>query len=157
MYLRKIISKDKDLLFEWRNLEKIVALSCSQRKISYAEHTKWFSSVCDRDKIHAFIIENEAHIPVGHLRFDQINNEECKITVYLDPSSTGRGIGVKALVEGCYIAFQNLNYLKIYADVRRENIFAQSAFKKAGFIDIEAKQVEAKNNWCGTLVVKGTK
>ena len=33
----------------------------------------------------------------------------------------------------------------------------KNAFKKAGFIDIEAKQVEAKNNWCGTLVVKGTK
>ena len=58
MKLRYIKEDDKDMIFNLRNMDKIVALSSSQRKVDYDEHSKWFSRIIRSDNAVAFIIEN---------------------------------------------------------------------------------------------------
>ena len=41
---RKMTLKDIDLIFKWRNEEKIREFSLNQSEISYSEHTKWFNN-----------------------------------------------------------------------------------------------------------------
>ncbi len=133
MKLRYIKEDDKDLIFNWRNMDKIVALSSSQRKVDYDEHSKWFSRIIRSDNAVAFIIENNIHDPIGHIRFEKVNKTDCIIAVYVVPSETGKGLGTEAIRKGCIIASKNLNISKILANVRTENFAGQSAFKKAGF------------------------
>ena len=100
MKLRNVIEEDKDLIFNWRNIDQIVKLSSTQKKVEYAEHLDWFSTILHSDDILAFIIENDSNNSIGHLRFEKYNNTECIITIYLQPKTTGKGIGTKAIRKG---------------------------------------------------------
>ncbi len=151
MKLRQIKEDDKDLLFNWRNMDQIVALSSTQRKVEYTEHSKWFSSVLNSDNILAFIIENDSQNSIGHLRFEKYNNNECTITVYLVPSRTGKGLGTEAILKGCIVASKRLNISKVIANVRTENLAGQSAFKKAGFRPTNLKKISKHTSFLLTF------
>ena len=40
--LRDATIKDELLVFEWRNIENLVALSSKQKKVTFEEHKEWF-------------------------------------------------------------------------------------------------------------------
>ena len=140
MILRELNLADKDKLFEWRNLESIVALSSTRSKVEYNEHNKWFSNVIDSKNILGLIIEEKKGHPIGHLRFNKIDENQAIISIYLIPSSSGKGLGAQAIRESLEIAYRKLGVTLIIAEVRTENKYGQCAFKKSGFIEDKSRK-----------------
>lgn len=139
--LRKIQLQDKELLFEWRNLDQIVLLSSSKKTVGYNEHIRWFSEVLSSGNVLAYIIENSSNISVGHIRFERNSDAYCTLTVYLLPSESGKGLGVEAIRLGCSYVYESWRGIKIIANVLSGNLNAQSAFKKAGFTQEKIKKL----------------
>jgi RimJ/RimL family protein N-acetyltransferase len=127
------------LIFEWRNDPVIVRLGSSQREVTWTEHEEWFSQSITSRKRHIFIVERDG-VPIGQVRFDLVEQSECVISVYLASEFTGHGWGIEAIRDGCELIFEEWPVHAVVASVRAENKVGQSAFRRAGFVEIDARR-----------------
>jgi len=142
--IRKARWTDKDLLFSWRNLPEIVALSASGKSVEYKEHLNWFKNYLDRCGL-MFIIKNKNE-PVGQLRFDKLDANKMAVTIYLIPNKTGQSIGRSAFNQGLdYLRKEVTLPIILVANIKDTNAPSIKFFKKLGF------RMELKENQDGLL------
>jgi len=130
--LRPATAADADLVFRWRNDPFILAHGSSQREVHWEEHQKWFAETISSSARRMFIVL-EGDSPIGQVRFDRQNRQDCVVSVYLLRAFTGRGWGVRAINRGCTAVFEAWDVERIIACVRMDNPPGRSAFLKAGF------------------------
>ena len=92
--LRPIVADDLYLLFNWRNLPDIVAVSTNQRQVTRDEHQAWFERI---------FMEKDMHLPliivdfsrgrcrdIGHIRFTNVrNNQDWRSIIWFCRGSIG--------------------------------------------------------------------
>jgi len=132
VFLRLARAADADLLFNWRNLPEIVALSSSNKKVSRSEHQKWYSETLQSPARLLFIVTENA-MPIGQMRFDLVSELEAEVSIYLISIKTGQGLGTTAIKQGCAHLFNRGDIQRVIAHVRDENNISLSAFRKNGF------------------------
>jgi UDP-2,4-diacetamido-2,4,6-trideoxy-beta-L-altropyranose hydrolase len=138
--LRPVGAEDARLLFEWRNNPEIVRLGSSQREVTWPEHEKWFLQSIGSDERCIFIVERDG-LAIGQVRFDLARQSECVISVYLANEFTGRGWGIEAITSACEEIFKRWPIGLVLAQVRIENNTGQSAFRKAGFHEVDGESM----------------
>jgi RimJ/RimL family protein N-acetyltransferase len=136
--LRPATAADAKLIFEWRNDPVIVRLGSSQREVTWNEHEEWFSQSITSGKRHIFIVERDG-VPIGQVRFDLVERSECVISVCLATEFTGHGWGIEAISAGCELIFEAWPIYAVVASVRADNEVGQSAFRKAGFAQVDER------------------
>ena len=57
IHLRNATDSDENLLFKWRNIKELVALSYFQKKVTLDEHKKWFRNKLKSSNCELFIIQ----------------------------------------------------------------------------------------------------
>lgn len=130
---RKINSNDKKLLYRWRNLNEIVILSSSQKKVTWKEHNKWFDETILDINTKIYIILNYLD-PIGQVKFQKSADNECQIGIYLIADNVGKGMGPYIIDKSCKLIKKKWNNIKIInAEIRKKNERSIRAFKKAGF------------------------
>jgi RimJ/RimL family protein N-acetyltransferase len=129
IYLRDAVSNDELLVFEWRNIDYLVALSSQKKKVTLQEHQQWFKGKI-LDPNCKFLIVQLKNTDIGLIRLD-LEQGECKITIYLIPGFEGQGFGYAALSE--VIDNCTLNCESFLAEVQSNNIPSQKLFQKLGF------------------------
>ena len=90
IYLREATINDELLVFEWRNIDSLVALSSKQKKVTLQEHQQWFKKKIADLNCKLLIIQLKEK-SIGLIRLE-LEQEECKITIYLIPGYEGQGI-----------------------------------------------------------------
>jgi RimJ/RimL family protein N-acetyltransferase/SAM-dependent methyltransferase len=134
--LRPAIIDDVQQIFAWRNDPWIVSLSSSQKQVNWEEHVAWLQNVLTNNQHILLIIEPQLGVGAGIVRLDRIDEYQACITIYLLREFTGKGIGVRAIVEACLHGFILWPIQTIHAHIRNENYPSISAFTKAGFVHI---------------------
>ena len=129
IHLRDATTNDKLLIFKWRNIDTLVALSYQQKKVTLQEHQQWFKRKIINLNCKLLIIQlkNES---IGLIRIE-LERGECEITIYLIPGYEGQGFGHTALsqaIDNC-----TLNCKSYLAKVQSKNIPSQKLFQKLGF------------------------
>lgn len=129
IHLRDATISDEILIFEWRNIGTLVALSSQQKKVTLQEHQQWFKrKIIDLNcKLLIIQLKNEN---IGLIRIES-EQGECEITIYLIPGHEGQGFGYVALskaIDNC-----TLNCKSYLAKVQSKNIPSQKLFQKLGF------------------------
>jgi RimJ/RimL family protein N-acetyltransferase len=132
IHLRRARADDIERLFRWRNLPELVALSSSQRSVSWEEHRAWFERITT-DPAHLLLIVVVGDEEVGQVRFDTARPRVAEVSTYLLPGWRGTGFGVEALRHGCSEAFRTLSVDTIEALIRKDNERSLAAFARAGF------------------------
>ena len=129
--LRSATIKDESLLFKWRNIDDLVALSYHQKKVTLSEHQQWFKRNLLSSDCELFIIQLDNQ-DIGLIRIEAVQ-AECEITIYLIPGNEGRGFGYSALSQALE---DNSIRCNVYiAKVQVKNIPSQNLFKKLEFFD----------------------
>ena len=127
--LRDVTVNDELLVFEWRNIDALVALSSKQKKVTLQEHQKWFKrKIVDLNCKLLIIQFKEKNI--GLIRLE-LEHGECEITIYLIPGYESQGFGYAALsqaIDNCTLSCKS--YL---TKVQNRNIPSQKLFQKLGF------------------------
>tara|TARA_B100000795_G_scaffold69374_1_gene48361 strand:- start:2362 stop:2817 length:456 start_codon:yes stop_codon:yes gene_type:complete len=130
LHLRDATINDELLVFEWRNIDTLVALSSKKQKVTIKEHQQWFKKKIVDVNCKLLIIQlNDKNIGLIRLELEQ---DACKITIYLIPGYEGQGFGYAALsqaIDEC--VFDCKSYL---AEVQSKNIPSQKLFQKLGFL-----------------------
>ena len=93
--IRKAQVTDLELVFQWRNLKEIVALSQLQKTVTRDEHCKWFQDSISSSQHSIFIISSQDR-EVGLCRFEHAGRV-CELSIYLLPGHTQKGVGSIAL------------------------------------------------------------
>ncbi len=133
------------MIFRWRNDPFILSHGSSNRAVSWTEHEKWFEETMEGRARKMYIVLNQ-NVPIGQIRFDRHNGQDCIVSVYLLREFTGQGWGVQAILEGCRLIFEAWNVGRIVACVRSDNRGGNSAFLKAGFQAAEADLCPANHH-----------
>ena len=129
--LRKINSDDKNLLFEWRNLNELVALSYFKNKVTPIEHTRWFNQKLISTDSDLNIIQLN-NTDIGLIRIE-MSIKGCEVSIYLIPGNEGKGYGYKAL---SMALSKNKSCSSFYANVQLKNISSQKLFLKLKFKEV---------------------
>lgn len=128
--LRDATIKDELLVFEWRNIENLVALSSKQKKVTFEEHKEWFKKKIKNSKCRILIIQLK-NKNIGLIRLELENKKNCKISIYLIPGYEGQGFGSAALSQ--VLNSDTIKCNSYLADVQISNISSQKFFQKLGF------------------------
>ena len=142
--LRRAQLEDCRLIFEWRNLPEVVARGSSQSAIAWEDHQQWFARV-HRNERHLLWLILEDENPVGQIRFDRLDEASARVSIYLHPNFTGRGLGILALQTGSTAAFRSWPEVRqIEALIRNDNQPSIRAFAKAGY-EVSSASTDAEH------------
>jgi RimJ/RimL family protein N-acetyltransferase len=126
---------DAALLLTWRNDPSARDFSQHSQLISSDEHARWFSARLERVQFEPFLFFMANLEVVGMSRLDLISEFDDKyvISILVDPSRYGRGIG-KAILDMTCDSFFGLHPNKsILAKVHKQNVVSQRLFASCGF------------------------
>lgn len=145
------VIQHQDLIYEWRNHESVRATALDSSPLDYDAHVKWFTNVLQNPNKHLLMIELQ-HRPVGVIRLD-VDGAQAVISIYLDPSLTGKGIGTRALTQIDDWIRDNLTTVQqIHATVLAKNSKSQHAFVKSGYqIDASVQDSDKEINYAKDL------
>lgn len=138
--IRKVESKDVDLLFDWSNDELVREQSFTSDLITYSTHCDWFENKLKSNDSLMFIVEMNA-IPAGIVRFES-NNESSTISVSIDKLYRGKGFGMEIIKIGVAEYFK-VKDLPILASIKKDNIASIKSFEKAGFSYFKQEDINA--------------
>jgi len=125
---------DASLLLSWRNSPEARKYSLESELITSDEHMAWFSSRLLRIESEPFLIFFWKLKPIGTVRldFESFKSKKFLISIFVDPTYQGVGIGNKILTIICE-QYLTTPEKVIIARVQQSNIVSKKLFVSAGF------------------------
>ncbi|SFD16555.1 GNAT family N-acetyltransferase [Clostridium uliginosum] len=145
--MRRVESKDSDILFKWINDEEVIKNSRYMKGKSLEEFDEWFQKRINNKNVYMFILEKENNY-IGQINFEIINREAI-INYSIDREFRNKGFGkelVKYIQDFIYDELKDVE--KIVAYIRNSNIPSIKVFESLGFISeiYEKDAVKLQNN-----------
>ena len=130
--LLRAAEDDGAYMLNWRNDPAIWNNFFDSRRISLAEHARWYKKRL-RDKDTAMYIARYGSERVGVIRFEKKRNA-VSVSVNVAPHLIGKGFGSEIIRLGTerYYA-ETKETAPVIAEIKMENISSQKAFQKAGY------------------------
>tara|TARA_R110000824_G_scaffold219743_2_gene406728 strand:- start:1907 stop:2347 length:441 start_codon:yes stop_codon:yes gene_type:complete len=132
MILRNATREDASLIFDWRNDEAARKASASSDPLDWLEHCEWLQSRLETSSSEKVFMaeENEGH-PVAYGRILHRPKNMATISICVDPSLRGQGIGTRVikLLRDKIIKGKRTPV----AIIKDTNIISQQAFIANGF------------------------
>ncbi|HZG15383.1 MAG TPA: UDP-4-amino-4,6-dideoxy-N-acetyl-beta-L-altrosamine N-acetyltransferase [Candidatus Bathyarchaeia archaeon] len=132
--LRDLSEKDLELVWNWRNSERIRKYMYHDNIITLDEHLQWFSRLendhTKRQKV--FELNNR---PIGIVNFSEIDqyHKRCKWGFYLGEENLPKGTGTLMGYAGLSYIFEMENIRKVIGEVFEFNSASIQFHKKLGF------------------------
>ncbi len=139
VYLRPLEPDDADLVSGWYADDRVRRL-IGDPPMSHARRRQRYEAATsgDGDTTYRFIICTlDDDVPVGRLDLFDIDrtNGHCAFGIAIgDPALWGRGLGTDAVNAVVDFAFGELRMERVWLDTDADNLRAQAAYRKAGFI-----------------------
>lgn len=150
VYLRPLEPEDVDLLARWYSDDRIRKL-IGDLPVSHATRRTRYESAMreDGDSVYRFMICGLADdTPVGSTILFDIDrtNGHCTFGIAIGaPELWGRGLGTDAVNATADFAFGELRMERVILDTDANNLRAQAAYRKAGFV-VEGRR---RHHWFG--------
>ncbi|OBY92287.1 UDP-4-amino-4,6-dideoxy-N-acetyl-beta-L-altrosamine N-acetyltransferase [Pseudomonas sp. AU11447] len=130
--LRKLTEADLPLLLSWRNDPTISRYMFNKKPISLEEHRQWYLRVAHNEAYTLLIFEQDG-VALGHMNFTQ--NTDTAIAewgFYISPDAA-RGAGSTMGACALELAFEELHFHKVSAQVLNYNERSLHMHHKLGF------------------------
>ena len=132
--LRQANIEDAKDLWEWRNDSETRANSRTTAPVAWNEHLAWLTRRI-ADPSTELLIGECGGLPVGTVRFDQLDDGMREISITLAPLARGKGLGATLLKVACRYVNQ-FEAAAVLARVRETNLRSLAIFKKTGFVPV---------------------
>jgi len=130
--LRSAQADDCAAIFAWRNDERTRRYFFDPSPLDFAAHSTWFAAtLASADS--RLLIGMNAGTSCGVIRFDR-RGERTRMSVYLDPSRHGEGLGAALIRAGLAWLRQREDFPRLVcAEILGDNAASLAAFAAAGF------------------------
>ena len=130
--LRRATQADAEIAWQWRNSETTRRYSTDPRSIPLPDHLSWWNRAV-RAEDRSLLIAETYGSAVGVVRLDH-ERDRAILSIYLDPSLTGLGLGVKVVdAARRWVKENRVDVCQLLAVIDSRNSASQSAFASAGF------------------------
>jgi UDP-2,4-diacetamido-2,4,6-trideoxy-beta-L-altropyranose hydrolase len=124
---------DLDITYQWASDSQIRRYAFKKEKISFDEHSRWFSLKTSSSKC-AFLIASYRDRKIGAIRFD-FEDQKVVISYHVDPADHGKGFGSIILSAGIeWLTKNTKGNTTVVGLVMSENIPSIKAFERLGFV-----------------------
>jgi len=139
--LRPIKEEDCDLLFKWRNTEKVREASLTTEEIKYQDHLSWFKKqISGMGRVNLLFCTGDVPLGVVYFEVDP-KNEVADFGFYKNPSDDTHNVGIQMEICALNYAFSTLQLRKLTCCVLSSNKRIIKFHKEFGF-EIEGCQVQ---------------
>lgn len=143
--LRSANPHDSGIIWRWHNDPEVKSVSLASPDPSFDEFVTEFQSTIASGINHCWIVENAAGTAIGYACFDKLSSGGSpKISVIVDHSRRGRGIGTALITQASEKLFRESSHRSIVAQIRPGNIASEKAFRAAGYSGIQPKIINGK-------------
>jgi UDP-2,4-diacetamido-2,4,6-trideoxy-beta-L-altropyranose hydrolase len=131
--VRLAVINDALLVWPWRNHEATRRFFFDPTPVSWDMHITWWNlSLLNLQRV--ILLGRLNGKEVGVIRYDFMDSQQAKVSIYLNPEMTGRGLGKSLLRTGKDWLLQNYPKINtIVAEVMPKNIASLHVFLAAGF------------------------
>jgi diamine N-acetyltransferase len=141
--LRPLELHDLPTTLAWRNKPEVRRCFRTTDEIHLDSHKDWFSKYVDLPNDFMFIIEVDEK-PVGQLGIYHISDDrhsaEFGRLLIGEPCCQGRGIARAATTEILRYAFEALQIIRVFLEVRLDNVPALGLYQSLGFMKVQEDQ-----------------
>jgi len=136
--LRLRPARKEDMLhfFNWVNDPAVRKNSFNTSVISWETHQKWYEKKLHDSNCWQFVLD-AGSLPVGQIRFERCGNE-AQIDYSIDKIVRGRGWGSLLVAMGVEL-MQKIEPIRIYANVKADNLASSAVFLKNHFLEKSSK------------------
>ena len=131
--VRRATGEDSRMAWLWRNDYATRIASRTNAPLPWPDHQSWWSETLASLDRQVFITEAD-HIPVGIVRFDRQPDGSFEVSINLDPSARGTGLGGRVLAEACGLFISERGNVRLLATIHRSNAASRRIFEKVGFV-----------------------
>lgn len=148
--LRPVDRSDLDHIHDWLGDPELMrswgyGVPAVSRASTVHRIEEWLADELHWEHPVAFIVENLAREAGGLIILSRINaiDRSCELSIFLEPSFRGRGIGADAVETIADAAFSHWNLHRISVQSEEHNTVAHDFFVRQGFI-LEGRLREAR-------------
>jgi RimJ/RimL family protein N-acetyltransferase len=133
--LRAAEAGDSALLLRWRNDPSTREQSFHSNEIDADAHEEWFErKLAAISTTSLFILEWNGK-PIGQARIDATTDDRGEISVSLDATARGQGLGVELIERATARAAEDLDLVEVDARIKATNTASRRAFAAAGYAE----------------------
>jgi len=137
--VRAALSGDMQEVFAIRNHPATRVFSSNQDELAWDAHVAWFTRQYLIPSPHrCYVLDCDDRV-VGYCRFDARDDGGYAVSIALDPTFRGKGLG-RLLLGRAMEAFGHSRGL--YAEVLKKNAVSHKLFEEAGFV-LDAEDTKA--------------
>lgn len=144
--LRRATRDDARSVWRWRNEPAARAASFSSDEVPWEVHKRWFAARVDSSATHIWIAAEPSGQEIGYVRFD-LDGCEAEVSVALDPSQRGRGLGRSVIRAACVREMQECALRRVRARIKSGNEASLIAFRSAGFVSADVVPDPVTHAW----------
>ena len=142
IWLRRPQMPDAHYVFHWERDDEVWRYDPHR---PYSQSMREFLPIFERNYVRGngrqfwFLIENEAHVPIGTITYFNIDQRAGQAEMGLglgDKTSWGRGYGAEAIRTLVQHLFTQSSFVRLYAETAMANTPARKAFARAGFTEV---------------------
>ena len=136
MQIQLVKEENCELLWKWVNDPQTRSASFHSNPITWEQHCQWFTDKINSSDCIIYLVSINQNNSFGQVRFD-IKKNTAVISLSIAKKFRGIGISSEMIKQACVQFFRGNKIQTIQALVKEENMISISAFKKAGFVEIE--------------------
>jgi len=136
MQIQHVKEGNCKLLWKWVNDPQTRSASFHSNPITWEQHSQWFKKKLKSSDCIIYLITINQNNPFGQVRFD-IKKNNAIISLSITTKFRGIGMSSEMIKQACVQFFRENETQAIQALVKEENMISISAFKKAGFVEID--------------------
>ena len=130
--LSPAVAADGRLLWRWRNEAETRRNSIDPAKVPFSRHLEWFGRKLQASDCVILIARDAKGRPLGQVRVDLGKGGAATVSISVDKSARGRGVGTE-LLRRLPVKVKGRRVRRLVAFVKPENLASVLAFLRAGF------------------------
>ncbi len=146
--LRRATAEDVEAIWRWNNDPSVREVSRSTEPIPWIDHQRWFRDrLADRDTVLLVVETGRRSVGVVRLqkRRDASGVERAEVSIAIDSSARGAGVGRWALEQLCRSWAPALGTRELEAWILDSNVASRRAFESAGFEKVGVRDVDSRS------------
>ena len=134
-HLRPLEEADRELLFRWRNAERVRQAMFTDHLLSWEEHVSWFDAALRAPEESRVMVFEHRSRPLGIVTANAIDrkNGRCNWGFYLGETDVPRGSGTIMGYLGLRHLFETLGIRKVCGECFRTNERSVRFHERLGF------------------------
>lgn len=144
---RALEERDLELVFKWRNSERVHSKMLTDHKITWEEHVSWFHRIKNNPVKRNLIFEFLGR-PIGYIGYTEYDEEDrcCSPGAYLGEIDVPIDAGITLFYMAVEYAFAELQMKRLETSVFKSNKIAMKIDKFLGYKEIpDGDEVFIKN------------